>query len=112
MKQSPWWAKNRSGWKKRDYSRQFFPPLLSLEIDLRSSGMRGGMVNEASQVALLVKNPPSNAGGVKDSGPIPGSGRSPGGGLAIHSSILVWRIRWTEEPGGLYSPWGQGVGHT
>ena len=41
--------------------------------------MRGGMVNEASQVALLVKNPPSNAGGVKDSGSIPGSGRSPGG---------------------------------
>ena len=30
----------------------------------------------------------------------------PGGRLAIHSSILVWRIPWTEEPGGLYSPWG------
>ena len=25
--------------------------------------------------------------------------------MAIHSSILVWRIPWTEEPGG-YSPWG------
>ena len=25
-------------------------------------------------------------------------------GMAIHSSILVWRIPWTEEPG--YSPWG------
>ena len=72
--------KNRSGWKKRDYSRQFFPPLLSLEIDLWSSGMRGGMVNEASQVALLVKNPPSNAGGIGDSGSISGSGRSPGEG--------------------------------
>ena len=22
-----------------------------------------------------------------------------------HSSILAWRIPWTEEPGGLYSPW-------
>ena len=42
--------------------------------------MRRGMVNEASQVALLVKNPPPKAGGVKDSGSIPGSGRSPGGG--------------------------------
>ena len=26
-------------------------------------------------------------------------------GMASHSSILVWRILWTEEPGGLYSPW-------
>ena len=34
---------------------------------------------------------------------IPGSGRSPGEGNATHSSILVWRIPWTEEPGGLQS---------
>ena len=27
-------------------------------------------------------------------------------GMAIHSSILAWRIPWTEEPGGLHSPWG------
>ena len=26
-------------------------------------------------------------------------------GTATHSSILGWRIPWTEEPGG-YSPWG------
>ena len=26
--------------------------------------------------------------------------------MAIHSSILAWEIPWTEEPGGLYSPWG------
>ena len=26
--------------------------------------------------------------------------------MATHSSILVWRIPWTEEPGG-YSPWGR-----
>ena len=25
--------------------------------------------------------------------------------MAIHSSILAWRIPWTEEPDGLYSPW-------
>ena len=31
--------------------------------------------------------------------------------MATHSSILAWRIPWTEEPGGL-SPWGsQRVGH-
>ena len=26
-------------------------------------------------------------------------------GIATHSSILTWRIPWTEEPEG-YSPWG------
>ena len=32
------------------------------------------------QVALVVKNPPANAGNAKDPGMIPGSGRYPGGG--------------------------------
>ena len=35
---------------------------------------------EASQVVLVVKNPTANAGDTRDSGSIPGSGRSPGGG--------------------------------
>ena len=26
-------------------------------------------------------------------------------GIASYASILAWRIPWTEEPGGLYSPW-------
>ena len=34
----------------------------------------------ASQVALVVKNPPINAGDIREVGTIPGSGRSPGGG--------------------------------
>ena len=33
----------------------------------------------ASQVALVVKNPPANAGDIRDMGSIPGLGRSPGG---------------------------------
>ena len=32
---------------------------------------------------------------------IPGFGRSPRGGHGNHSSILAWRIPWTEMPGGL-----------
>ena len=32
-------------------------------------------------------------------------------GMATHSTILAWRIPWTEEPGGAYSPWGRRVGH-
>ena len=27
-------------------------------------------------------------------------------GMATHSSILAQKIPWTEEPGGLHSPWG------
>ena len=57
----------------------------------------------ASQVALVVKNPPANAGDARDTGLIPGSGRSLEEGMEIHSSILAWRIPLTEEPGGLQS---------
>ena len=31
--------------------------------------------------------------------------------MATHSSILAWRIPWTEEPGGLHSIGSQRVGH-
>ena len=31
--------------------------------------------------------------------------------MATHSSILAWRISWTEEPGGLQSMVSQRVGH-
>ena len=32
-------------------------------------------------------------------------------GMATYSSILAWRIPWTEEPGGLQSIGSQRVGH-
>ena len=58
----------------------------------------------ASQVALVVKNLPVNAGDLKkESDSIPGLGSSPEEGTATHSSILVWRIPWTEKPGKLQS---------
>ena len=59
----------------------------------------------------MVKNLPANAGDAGDSGSIPGSGRSPGGGNGNHSSILAWNIPWTEELGGLQSTGSQRVGH-
>ena len=43
-----------------------------------------------------VKSLPANAG---DVGSIPGSGRSLEKEMATHSSILAWRIPWTEEAG-------------
>ena len=47
---------------------------------------------------IMVKNLPANAG---DLGSIPGSGRFPGVENDSSFSILVWKIPWTEGPGGL-----------
>ena len=54
----------------------------------------------------VVKNPPANAGGTGDTGSIPGSGRSPGGGNGnpVQYSCLERSCQaWTEEPGRLQS---------
>ena len=45
-----------------------------------------------------------------DPGSIPGSGSSLEKGMATHSSILAWKIPWTEEPEGLQSMGSQKVG--
>ena len=62
-------------------------------------------------MALVVKNPPANAGDIRDVSSIPELGRSPGVGMATHSSILAWRIPWTEEPDGLQTTGLHRVGH-
>ena len=49
----------------------------------------------------MVKDPPTNAGDTVDVSLIPGLGRSLEEAMATHSSILVWKIPWTEEPGRL-----------
>ena len=60
----------------------------------------------ASQVALVVKNPPANPGDVRDAGSIPGWGRSPGGGQGnpLQYSYLenpmdggAWKLRFIES---------------
>ena len=58
---------------------------------------------------LVVKNLPVSAGDTRDRGSIPGLGRSPGEGQPTHSSILAWRVPWTEEPGRLQSMGSQRV---
>ena len=50
---------------------------------------------------LEVKNSPANAGDIRHTGLIPGSGRSPGEGNGNPLQFSCWRILWTEEPGGL-----------
>ena len=64
--------------------------------------------HQASLVAQMVKKLTANAG---DPGLILGSGRSLEKEMATHSSILAWRIPWTEEPGGLRSMVLQKVRH-
>ena len=55
----------------------------------------------ASQVVLVIKNPPANAGDMR-LGLDPWGGKIPlEEGTATHSSILAWRIPWIELPGGL-----------
>ena len=61
----------------------------------------------------MVRNLPASAGNAGDEGSIPGLERFPEGGngnplqclMATRSSVLAWRIPWTEEPSGLH-PWG------
>ena len=57
----------------------------------------------------MVKNLPANAGDARDVNLIPGSGRYPEVEIAACSSILAWKILWTEEPGGLQSMGSQRV---
>ena len=48
-------------------------------------------VSGASQVVLVIKDPPANAGDARDMGSIPGWVRSWEKKMATHSSILAWK---------------------
>ena len=66
----------------------------------------------ASQVILVIKNSPANAGNIRDAGSIPGSGRSPGGG---HGNPLQYsclenpmdRGAWWATVCGVSKSWAQ-----
>ena len=53
---------------------------------------------EASQVGLVIKNLPANAGGIRDTDLIRRLGSLLEKGMATHSNILAWRMPWTEGP--------------
>ena len=79
------------------------PQTLWLEIPCNSAEnlyilFAPNMIPGASQVVIVVKNLASSAGDLRDKGLIPGLGRSPREEMATYSSILAWRIPWTEEP--------------
>ena len=58
----------------------------------------------------MSKNPPANAGDVGEAGSILDREDPQEEGMAIHSSILAWRITGTEKPGSLQSMGSQRVG--
>ena len=58
----------------------------------------------ASQVALVVKNPPANAGDLRDTGSIPGLGRSPGEGKWQPTPVLPGKLHGLRSLAG-YNPW-------
>ena len=64
---------------------------------------RDQILKKASQVMLVVKNLPANSGNIKDTGPIPGSGRCPGEGHGNPLQCSCLENPRTEEPGGLQS---------
>ena len=55
----------------------------------------------SSQVALVLKNLHASAGDVRDMVQSLGQEAPLEEGMSTYSGILVWRIPWTEEPGGL-----------
>ena len=60
----------------------------------------------------MVKNKPANAGYIKRHGFDPWVRKMPAvKGMATHSSILAWRMPWTEEPGRLQSTGPHTVRH-
>ena len=56
------------------------------------------LIKEGFPGVSVIKNPPANAG---DAGLTLGREDSLEKERATHSSILAWKIPWTEEPGGL-----------
>ena len=63
----------------------------------------------ASQVTLVVKNPPSNVGDLRDSGLIPGSGRSSGGGqltlIFLPGESMDREAWWAAVHGVIHQTW-------
>ena len=75
----------------------------TLPVHPVTSCKRSINVSYQKKVALVVKNPPPNAGDVRDAGLILGLGRSPGEGNDNPLTVLAWRIPWTGEYGELWS---------
>ena len=54
-------------------------------------------ISSGGWVALVVKNPPANAGDARDAGSVPGQEDPLEEGMATRSSVLAWRIPRIED---------------
>ena len=87
-----------------------FLKIVEKRILLKSFYEASIALKRASQVVLVVKNPPANAGDIRDGGLIRGSGRSPGGGHGnpLHYSCLenpMDRGAWRAVVHGVTESW-------
>ena len=80
------------------------------QATLSSSQLEPNKLLRLPQVVLVVKNLPASARDVETQVQFLGWEAPLEKEMAIHSSILAWRILRTEEPGGLQS-WGCRVRH-
>ena len=107
-----WWMlsqkiqPSQSSWEEKAYYLQnygehhgAFQSSSSLNHKVGEALISGCRHVQALMEAQMVNNLPI----AEDMGSIPKWGRSSEEGMEAHSSILAWRIPWTEEPGG---PWG------
>ena len=98
---TPWTAAYQAlpsmGFSRQEYWRGV--PLPSLQNIVKQLGSDEFRVLTGFPGGSDTKEPACSAGNL---GSIPGSGRSPGEGMAAPSSILTWRIPWAEKPGGVH----------
>ena len=84
------------------------PPGSSIHGIFQARVLEWGAIAFSAQVVLVLKNLPARqetwVSSLDWEVPLEK-------GMAIHSSILAWRIPWTEKPGGLQSMGSQRVGH-
>ena len=95
-------ASKQQSWNLNSGNWLSDPVLIVRMHQIRAGWGMNALSRWASQVALVVKNPPANTGDGRDVGLIPGSGRSPGGerGNPLQYSCL-------ENPYGLQSTGSQ-----
>ena len=103
------WPATRRGHVFTNWEDRYYPP-----EDCKEPGVKCSLIPFltcylsgnlwTSQVAQMVKNLPA----VKETWVQSLGQEDPlKKEMATHSSVLAWRIPWTEEPGGLHSPWGR-----
>ena len=91
------------GFSSWEFSKSF--------IKLCGSHFNSGNETKGFPGALVVKNPPADAGDTEIRVQSLGRDDPPEEEMATHSSVLAWKMPWTEEPGGLQAVGSQRVGH-